>query len=159
MRTPHLDPVWTSDVDLLDLVLYPTDAPIQGTAAAESNGGILSSRLGASPEPPQHVQPLDRATGKKTRHLALQSGENSKCPSHAGGVFDQLSPMKSLTSRARAESFQVKMMAPIRNLSQDFCHGRTKANIKPESRRSLIHLLKPKYPPIDNTFANYQRLS
>jgi len=41
------------------------------------------------------------------------------------------------------------------NLSQDFCHGRQKRNIKLDEA-SLIHLLKTKYRHHRHTFANYQ---
>jgi SpoVK/Ycf46/Vps4 family AAA+-type ATPase len=126
----------------------------------KSTGGIfIVDDLGRQKEPPQSIVnrwivPLEESKDI----LALQSGEKFEVPFdtlvifstnfHPNEIFDQ--------AALRRIFFKIKIDGPNqKNFLKIFAMVAKKRKM-PLDEPTLIHLLKNKYPTIDNTFANYQ---
>lgn len=147
-------------LDMLDLVYNPTARTYQAPLQLKSSGGIfIVDDLGRQAEPPQKlvnrwIVPLEE--GKDI--LALQSGEKFEVPFdtlvvfstnfHPNEIFDQ--------AALRRIFFKVKIDGPNQ---EDFLKIFALVARKKKMQlceKSLIHLLKTKYPTIKNIYANYQ---
>ena len=147
-------------LEMLDLVYNPTARTYQAPLQLKSSGGIfIVDDLGRQAEPPQSlvnrwIVPLEE--GKDI--LALQSGEKFEVPFdtlvifstnfHPNEIFDQ--------AALRRIFFKIKVDGPDQeNFLKIFAMVARKKGV-PLDEASLVHLLKVKYPSIDNVYANYQ---
>lgn len=147
-------------LDMLDLVYNPSAKTYQAPLQLKSTGGIfIVDDLGRQKEPPQSIVnrwivPLEESKDI----LALQSGEKFEVPFdtlvifstnfHPNEIFD--------TAALRRIFFKIKIDGPNQaNFLKIFAMVAKKRKM-PLDEATLIHLLKNKYPTIDNTYANYQ---
>jgi hypothetical protein len=147
-------------LDMLDLVYNPTARTYQAPLQLKSTGGIfIVDDLGRQQEPPQAlvnrwIVPLEE--GKDI--LALQSGEKFEVPFdtlvifstnfHPNEIFD--------TAALRRIFFKIKIDGPNQeNFLKIFAMVAKKRGM-PLDEATLVHLLKVKYPEIENVYANYQ---
>ncbi|MEH6644823.1 ATPase [Sulfitobacter sp.] len=147
-------------IDMLDLVYNPTAKTYQAPLQLKSTGGIfIVDDLGRQKEPPQSIVnrwivPLEESKDI----LALQSGEKFEVPFdtlvifstnfHPNEIFDQ--------AALRRIFFKIKIDGPDQaNFLKIFAMVAKKRKM-PLDEATLIHLLKNKYPTIDNVYANYQ---
>ncbi|MEP2532060.1 ATPase [Shimia sp.] len=147
-------------LDMLDLVYNPTARTYQAPLQLKSTGGIfIVDDLGRQAEPPQSlvnrwIVPLE----ENKDILALQSGEKFEVPFdtlvifstnfHPNEIFDQ--------AALRRIFFKIKIDGPNQeNFLKIFAMVAKKRKM-PLDEESLVHLLKHKYPTIDNVYANYQ---
>lgn len=147
-------------LEMLDLVYNPTARTYQAPLQLKSTGGIfIVDDLGRQQEPPQSlvnrwIVPLEESKDI----LALQSGEKFEVPFdtlvifstnfHPNEIFDQ--------AALRRIFFKIKIDGPNQ---QDFLKifaMVAKKRKMPLDEAALLHLLKVKYPEIDNIYANYQ---
>ncbi|QFT59110.1 hypothetical protein FIU94_09765 [Sulfitobacter sp. THAF37] len=147
-------------LDMLDLVYNPTARTYQAPLQLKSTGGIfIVDDLGRQKEPPQSIVnrwivPLEESKDI----LALQSGEKFEVPFdtlvifstnfHPNEIFDQ--------AALRRIFFKIKIDGPNQqNFLKIFAMVAKKRGM-PLDEATLVHLLKVKYPTIQNTYANYQ---
>ncbi|MEP3639888.1 MAG: ATPase [Paracoccaceae bacterium] len=147
-------------LDMLDLVYNPTARTYQAPLQLKSTGGIfIVDDLGRQAEPPQKlvnrwIVPLEESKDI----LALQSGEKFEVPFdtlvifstnfHPNEIFD--------TAALRRIFFKIKIDGPNQeNYLKIFAMVAKKRGM-PLDEAALVHLLKVKYPTIDNVYANYQ---
>ncbi len=147
-------------LDMLDLVYNPSAKTYQAPLQLKSTGGIfIVDDLGRQKEPPQSIinrwiVPLEE--GKDI--LALQSGEKFEVPFdtlvifstnfHPNEIFD--------TAALRRIFFKIKIDGPNQeNFLKIFAMVARKRGMALDEA-TLVHLLKVKYPTIDNVYANYQ---
>ncbi|NVK96685.1 ATPase [Ruegeria pomeroyi] len=147
-------------LSMLDLVYNPTARTYQAPLQLKSTGGIfIIDDLGRQAEPPQAIinrwiVPLEE--GKDI--LGLQSGEKFEVPFdtlvifstnfHPNEIFDQ--------AALRRIFFKIKIDGPNQeNFLKIFAMVARKKGV-PLDEKALVHLLKVKYPTIDNIYANYQ---
>jgi hypothetical protein len=147
-------------LSMLDLVYNPTARTYQAPLQLKSSGGIfIVDDLGRQAEPPQSlvnrwIVPLE----ENKDILALQSGEKFEVPFdtlvifstnfHPNEIFDQ--------AALRRIFFKIKIDGPNQqNFLKIFAMVAKKRGM-PLDEATLIHLLKVKYPTIDNVYANYQ---
>ncbi|HBB83744.1 MAG TPA: ATPase [Sulfitobacter sp.] len=147
-------------LDMLDLVYNPTARTYQAPLQLKATGGIfIVDDLGRQKEPPQSIinrwiVPLEESKDI----LALQSGEKFEVPFdtlvifstnfHPNEIFDQ--------AALRRIFFKIKIDGPDQeNFLKIFAMVARKRGM-PLDEATLIHLLKVKYPTIDNVYANYQ---
>ncbi|MEC3862601.1 ATPase [Mesobacterium sp. TK19101] len=145
---------------MLDLVYNPTARTYQAPLQLKSIGGIfIVDDLGRQAEPPQAlvnrwIVPLEE--GRDI--LALQSGEKFEVPFdtlvifstnfHPNEIFDQ--------AALRRIFFKIKIDGPSQEtFLKIFAMVARKKKLQLDEA-SLVHLLKNKYPTINNIFANYQ---
>lgn len=147
-------------LSMLDLVYNPTARTYQAPLQLKSTGGIfIVDDLGRQAEPPQAlvnrwIVPLEEAKDI----LALQSGEKFEVPFdtlvvfstnfHPNEIFDQ--------AALRRIFFKIKIDGPDQaNFLKIFAMVAKKKGMA-LNEEALVHLLKVKYPTIDNIYANYQ---
>ncbi|WP_299153184.1 ATPase [uncultured Tateyamaria sp.] len=147
-------------LSMLDLVYNPTARTYQAPLQLKSTGGIfIVDDLGRQTEPPQAlvnrwIVPLEESKDI----LALQSGEKFEVPFdtlvvfstnfHPNEIFDQ--------AALRRIFFKIKIDGPDQaNFLKIFAMVAKKKGMA-LNEEALIHLLKVKYPTIDNIYANYQ---
>jgi len=147
-------------LSMLDLVYNPTARTYQAPLQLKSTGGIfIVDDLGRQEEPPQAlinrwIVPLEE--GKDI--LGLQSGEKFEVPFdtlvifstnfHPNEIFDQ--------AALRRIFFKIKIDGPDQeNFLKIFALVARKKGM-PLDQDTLVHLLKKKYPTIDNIYSNYQ---
>ncbi|SDN48608.1 hypothetical protein SAMN05216196_101678 [Lutimaribacter pacificus] len=147
-------------LDMLDLVYNPTARTYQAPLQLKSTGGIfIVDDLGRQAEPPQSlvnrwIVPLE----ENKDILALQSGEKFEVPFdtlvifstnfHPNEIFDQ--------AALRRIFYKIKIDGPNQeNFLKIFAMVAKKKGI-PLNEPALVHLLKKKYPTINNVYANYQ---
>ncbi len=147
-------------LDMLDLVYNPTARTYQAPLQLKAAGGIfIVDDLGRQSEPPQAlvnrwIVPLEESRDI----LALQSGEKFETPFdtlvifstnfHPNEIFDQ--------AALRRIFFKIKIDGPNQeNFLKIFALVARKKGM-PLDETALVHLLKTKYPTIDNIYANYQ---
>ncbi len=145
---------------MLDLVYNPTARTYQAPLQLKSTGGVfIVDDLGRQAEPPQAlvnrwIVPLEESRDI----LALQSGEKFEVPFdtlvifstnfHPNEIFDQ--------AALRRIFFKIKIDGPDQeNFLKIFAMVAKKKGV-PLDQDALIHLLKVKYPTINNVYANYQ---
>ncbi|MDF3348830.1 ATPase [Sulfitobacter sp. KE34] len=147
-------------LDMLDLVYNPTARTYQAPLQLKATGGIfIVDDLGRQKEPPQSIinrwiVPLEESKDI----LALQSGEKFEVPFdtlvifstnfHPNEIFDQ--------AALRRIFFKIKVDGPDQeNFLKIFAMVARKRGM-PLDEATLVHLLKVKYPTINNVYANYQ---
>lgn len=147
-------------LDMLDLVYNPTARTYQAPLQLKSTGGIfIVDDLGRQKESPQSIVnrwivPLEESKDI----LSLQSGEKFEVPFdtlvifstnfHPNEIFDQ--------AALRRIFFKIKIDGPNqKNFLKIFAMVAKKRKM-PLDEATLIHLLRNRYPTIDNIFANYQ---
>ncbi|MBI1415873.1 MAG: ATPase [Limimaricola sp.] len=145
---------------MLDLVFNPVARTYQAPLQLKATGGIfIIDDLGRQEEPPQKIVnrwivPLEE--GRDI--LALQSGEKFEVPFdtlvvfstnfHPNEIFDQ--------AALRRIFYKIKIDGPNQeNYLKIFAMVARKRGIELD-QASLVHLLKVKYPTINNIYANYQ---
>ncbi|MDG1472768.1 MAG: ATPase [Ascidiaceihabitans sp.] len=147
-------------LNMLDLVYNPTARTYQAPLQLKSTGGIfIVDDLGRQAEPPQAlvnrwIVPLEESKDI----LALQSGEKFEVPFdtlvifstnfHPNEIFD--------TAALRRIFFKIKIDGPNQANYLKIFSMVAKKRKMPLNEAALIHLLKVKYPTIDNVYANYQ---
>ena len=147
-------------LDMLDLVYNPAARTYQAPLQLKATGGVfIVDDLGRQQEPPQSIinrwiVPLEESKDI----LALQSGEKFEVPFdtlvifstnfHPNEIFDQ--------AALRRIFFKIKIDGPDQeNFLKIFALVARKRGM-PLDEATLVHLLKEKYPTIDNVYANYQ---
>ncbi len=147
-------------LEMLDLVYNPTARTYQAPLQLKSTGGVfIVDDLGRQAEPPQAlinrwIVPLEE--GKDI--LALQSGEKFEVPFDTLVIFStNFHPNKIFDKAAlRRIFFKIKIDGPIQeDYLKIFAMVARKKKIALDEA-TLVHLLKKKYPTIDNVYANYQ---
>ncbi|UWQ73851.1 ATPase [Leisingera sp. M658] len=147
-------------LDMLDLVYNPTARTYQAPLQLKSTGGIfIVDDLGRQAEPPQSlvnrwIVPLEESKDI----LALQSGEKFEVPFDTLVIFStNFHPNKIFDQAAlRRIFFKIKIDGPNQeNYLKIFAMVARKKGM-PLDEGALVHLLKKKYPSIDNVYANYQ---
>lgn len=147
-------------LEMLDLVYNPVARTYQAPLQLKSAGGVfIIDDLGRQAEPPQKIVnrwivPLEE--GRDI--LALQSGEKFEVPFDTLVIFSTNFHPNEIFDRAalRRIFFKIKIDGPSQ---EDFLKifalvARKKG--MPLDEATLLHLLKNKYPTIDNVYANYQ---
>ena len=147
-------------LNMLDLVYNPTAKTYQAPLQLKSTGGIfIMDDLGRQAESPQSlvnrwIVPLEESKDI----LSLQSGEKFEVPFdtlvifstnfHPNEIFDQ--------AALRRIFFKIKIDGPDQANYLKIFSLVAKKKKMPLNEAALIHLLKVKYPTIDNVYANYQ---
>jgi hypothetical protein len=149
-------------LNMLDLVYNPVARTYQAPLQLKSTGGLfIVDDLGRQQEPPQSlinrwIVPLE----ENKDILGLQSGEKFEVPFdtlvifstnfHPNEIFDQ--------AALRRIFFKIKIDGPHQqNFLKIFALVARKKKM-PLDEATLVHLLKVKYPTINNVYANYQPL-
>ena len=147
-------------LDMLDLVYNPTARTYQAPLQLKSTGGIfIVDDLGRQAEPPQKlvnrwIVPLEESKDI----LALQSGEKFEVPFDTLVIFSTNFHPNEIFDKAalRRIFFKIKIDGPSQ---EDFLKIFAMVARKKKMQlceKSLVHLLKNKYPTIGNVYANYQ---
>ena len=147
-------------LDMLDLVYNPVARTYQAPLQLKSTGGVfIIDDLGRQEEPPQKIVnrwivPLEE--GRDI--LALQSGEKFEVPFDTLVIFSTNFHPNEIFDKAalRRIFFKIKIDGPSQeNFLKIFALVARKKKM-PLDEASIVHLLKKKYPTIDNVYANYQ---
>jgi hypothetical protein len=147
-------------LDILDLKYNPTARTYTAPLQLKASGGIfIVDDLGRQVEPPQKlvnrwIVPLEEARDI----LQLQSGEKFTVPFDTLVIFStNFHPNEIFDGAAlRRIFFKIKIDGPNQEMFlKIFAMVARKKKIALDER-SLVHLLKTKYPTIDMNFANYQ---
>ncbi|EPX78814.1 ATPase [Salipiger mucosus] len=147
-------------LNMLDLVYNPTARTYQAPLQFKSTGGIfIVDDLGRQAEPPQKlvnrwIVPLE----ENKDILALQSGEKFEVPFDTLVIFSTNFHPNEIFDKAalRRIFFKIKIDGPSQeDFLKIFALVARKKKMQLDEA-SLVHLLKNKYPTIDNVYANYQ---
>ncbi|HBQ35839.1 MAG TPA: ATPase [Rhodobacteraceae bacterium] len=147
-------------LDMLDLVYNPTARTYQAPLQLKSTGGVfIVDDLGRQAEPPQAlinrwIVPLEESKDI----LALQSGEKFEVPFDTLVIFSTNFHPNEIFDKAalRRIFFKIKIDGPSQeNYLKIFAMVARKKKMALDEA-TLVHLLKKKYPTIDNIYANYQ---
>ena len=147
-------------LDMLDLVYNPNAKTYQAPLQLKSTGGIfIVDDLGRQSEPPQAlinrwIVPLEESKDI----LALQSGEKFEVPFDTLVIFSTNFHPNEIFDKAalRRIFFKIKIDGPNQeDFLKIFAMVARKKGV-PLDEPALVHLLKVKYPTIDNIYANYQ---
>ena len=147
-------------LDMLDLVYNPTARTYTASLQLKSTGGVfIVDDLGRQADPPQAlinrwIVPLEESKDI----LALQSGEKFEVPFDTLVIFStNFHPNKIFDKAAlRRIFYKIKIDGPDQEDYLKIFAMVAKKRKMPLSQDALIHLLKNKYPTIDNIYANYQ---
>jgi hypothetical protein len=146
-------------LDMLDLKYNATARTYQAPLQLKSTGGVfIVDDLGRQAEPPQKlvnrwIVPLEE--GRDI--LALQSGEKFTVPFDTLVIFStNFHPNEIFDGAAlRRIFFKIKIDGPSQeNFLKIFALVAKKKGM-PLDEASLVHLLKTKFPTIENRYANY----
>ena len=146
-------------LDMLDLKYNPVARTYQAPLQLKSSGGIfIVDDLGRQSEPPQKlvnrwIVPLEESRDI----LTLQSGEKFTVPFDTLVIFStNFHPNEIFDGAAlRRIFFKIKVDGPNQdNFLKIFAMVARKKKM-PLDEATLLHLLKVKYPTIDNNYANY----
>ncbi|TMV85865.1 ATPase [Thioclava sp. BHET1] len=147
-------------IDMLDLTYNPTARTYQAPLQLKATGGVfIVDDLGRQAESPQAlvnrwIVPLEEAKDI----LALQSGEKFTVPFDTLVIFStNFHPNEIFDGAAlRRIFFKIRVDGPNQeNFLKIFAMVARKRKM-PLDEAALVHLLKVKYPTIDNLYANYQ---
>jgi hypothetical protein len=147
-------------LDMLDLKYNPVARTYQAPLQLKASGGIfIVDDLGRQSEPPQKlvnrwIVPLEEARDI----LALQSGEKFTVPFDTLVIFStNFHPNEIFDGAAlRRIFFKIKVDGPSQEMFLKIFAMVARKKKMPLDEATLLHLLKTKYPTIDNNFANYQ---
>ncbi|MEL6511359.1 MAG: ATPase [Pseudomonadota bacterium] len=147
-------------LSMLDLVYNPTARTYQAPLQLKSTGGIfIVDDLGRQEEPPQAlvnrwIVPLEESKDI----LALQSGEKFEVPFDTLVIFSTNFHPNEIFDKAalRRIFFKIKIDGPEQKDFLKIFSLVARKKKMPLDEKALIHLLKVKYPTIENVYANYQ---
>ena len=147
-------------LDMLDLVYNPTARTYQAPLQLKSTGGVfIVDDLGRQAEPPQAlvnrwIVPLE----ENKDILALQSGEKFEVPFDTLVIFSTNFHPNEIFDKAalRRIFFKIKIDGPSQEDFLKIFAMVAKKRKMPLDEKALVHLLRVKYPTIDNVYANYQ---
>lgn len=147
-------------LSMLDLTYNPTARTYTAPLQLKSSGGVfIVDDLGRQAEPPQKlvnrwIVPLE----ENRDILSLQSGEKFEVPFDTLVIFSTNFHPNEIFDKAalRRIFFKIKIDGPNQSdFLKIFSMVARKKNV-PLDERTLLHLLKVKYPTINNIYANYQ---
>ncbi|MFO7920026.1 ATPase [Rhodobacteraceae bacterium W635] len=146
-------------LSMLDLNYNPTSRTYQASLQLKSTGGVfIVDDLGRQEEAPQAlinrwIVPMEA----QYDILALQSGEKFEVPFDTLVVFSTNFHPNDLFDGAalRRIFFKVKIDGPTQAEFLKILAMVAKKKQVPLDEASLLHLLKKKYPTVDNVYANY----
>ncbi len=147
-------------LDMLDLKYNPVARTYSAPLQFKSTGGVfIVDDLGRQAEPPQSlinrwILPLE----ERKDILALQSGEKFEVPFDTLVIFSTNFHPNEIFDKAalRRIFFKIKIDGPTQeDFLKIFALVARKRGMSLDEA-SLVHLLKKKYPTIDNIYANYQ---
>lgn len=147
-------------LSMLDLTYNPTARTYTAPLQLKATGGVfIIDDLGRQAEPPQAIinrwiVPLEM----NYDILALQSGEKFVVPFDTLVIFStNFHPNEIFDGAAlRRIFFKIKIAGPNQeNFLKIFAMVAKKRKM-PLNEQALLHLLKVKYPTIENNYANYQ---
>ncbi|MEM9583428.1 MAG: ATPase [Pseudomonadota bacterium] len=146
-------------LDMLDLNYNPVSRTYQASLQLKATGGVfIVDDLGRQEEPPQAlinrwIVPMEAGYDI----LALQSGEKFEVPFDTLVVFStNFHPNKLFDSAAlRRIFYKIKIDGPTQEEFLKVFAMVAKKKKMPLDEATLIHMLKVKYPTIDNVYANY----
>ena len=147
-------------LDMLDLKYNPVARTYTAPLQLKASGGIfIVDDLGRQSEPPQKlvnrwIVPLEEAKDI----LALQSGEKFTVPFDTLVIFStNFHPNEIFDGAAlRRIFFKIKVDGPNQEMFLKIFAMVARKKKMALDERTLLHLLKVKYPTINNNFANYQ---
>jgi hypothetical protein len=147
-------------LDMLDLKYNPTARTYTAPLQLKASGGIfIIDDLGRQAEPPQKlvnrwIVPLEE--GRDI--LQLQSGEKFTVPFDTLVIFStNFHPNEIFDGAAlRRIFFKIKIDGPNQEMFLKIFAMVARKKKMALDERSLVHLLKTKYPTINMNFANYQ---
>lgn len=147
-------------LDMLDLKYSATAKTYQAPLQLKASGGIfIVDDLGRQADPPQKlvnrwIVPLEESRDI----LALQSGEKFTVPFDTLVIFStNYHPNEIFDGAAlRRIFFKIKIDGPNQEMFLKIFAMVAKKKGIPLDEATLIHMLKKKYPTIQNNFANYQ---
>lgn len=146
-------------LNMLDLNYNATSRTYQASLQLKSTGGVfIVDDLGRQEEPPQAlinrwIVPMEA----EYDILALQSGEKFEVPFDTLVIFStNFHPNEMFDGAAlRRIFFKIKIDGPTQEEFLKVFAMVAKKKKVPLNEEALIHLLKVKYPTIDNVYANY----
>ncbi|MGH1368676.1 MAG: ATPase [Maritimibacter sp.] len=147
-------------LDMLDLVYNANARTYTASLQLKSTGGVfIVDDLGRQAEPPQAlinrwIVPLEESKDI----LALQSGEKFEVPFDTLVIFSTNFHPNEIFDKAalRRIFFKIKIDGPEQEDFLKIFAMVAKKKKMPLDEAALVHLLKVKYPTIDNVYANYQ---
>ncbi|MDF1619695.1 ATPase [Pseudothioclava nitratireducens] len=147
-------------LEMLDLTYNPTARTYTAPLQMKSSGGVfIVDDLGRQAEPPQKlvnrwIVPLEESRDI----LALQSGEKFEVPFDTLVIFSTNFHPNEIFDKAalRRIFFKIKIDGPNQSDFLKIFSMVAKKRKMPLNEKALVHLLKVKYPTIDNIYANYQ---
>ncbi len=147
-------------LDMLDLKYNPVARTYSAPLQFKSTGGVfIVDDLGRQAEPPQAlinrwILPLEESKDI----LALQSGEKFEVPFDTLVIFSTNFHPNEIFDKAalRRIFFTIKIDGPTQEDFLKIFSLVARKRGMPLDEASLVHLLKKKYPTIDNIYANYQ---
>jgi predicted ATPase with chaperone activity len=147
-------------LDMLDLNYNPTARTYQAPLQLKATGGIfIIDDLGRQAEPPQKIVNRWIVPLEESRDiLALQSGEKFTVPFDTLVIFStNFHPNQIFDGAAlRRIFFKIKIDGPSQeNFLKIFAMVARKKKM-PLDEDALMHLMKVKFPTIQNNYANYQ---
>jgi hypothetical protein len=147
-------------LNMLDLVYNPVARTYQAPLQLKSSGGIfIIDDLGRQAEPPQKIVNRWIVPLEESRDiLALQSGEKFEVPFDTLVIFSTNFHPNEIFDKAalRRIFFKIKIDGPGQEDFLKIFAMVARKRKMPLDEASLIHLLKVKYPTINNIYANYQ---
>lgn len=147
-------------LDMLDLTYNPIARTYQAPLQLKATGGIfIIDDLGRQAEPPQKIVNRWIVPLEESRDiLALQSGEKFTVPFDTLVIFStNFHPNQIFDGAAlRRIFFKIKIDGPSQeNFLKIFAMVARKKKM-PLDETALMHLMKVKFPTIENNYANYQ---
>lgn len=147
-------------LDMLDLTYNPTARTYTARLQMKASGGVfIVDDLGRQAEPPQKlvnrwIVPLEESRDI----LALQSGEKFEVPFDTLVIFSTNFHPNQIFDKAalRRIFFKIKIDGPGQSDYLKIFSLVAKKRGMPLGEAALVHLLKVKYPTINNVYANYQ---
>ncbi len=146
-------------LDMLDLKYNAVSRTYQASLQLKSTGGVfIVDDLGRQEEPPQAlinrwIVPMESGFDI----LALQSGEKFVVPFDTLVIFStNFLPSEMFDGAAlRRIAYKVKVDGPNQDQFLQILMMVCKAKKLPMDEAAIVHLLKNRYPEVDNVFANF----
>lgn len=147
-------------LDMLDLTYNPTARTYTASLQMKATGGVfIIDDLGRQAEPPQKIVNRWIVPLEESRDiLALQSGEKFEVPFDTLVIFSTNFHPNEIFDKAalRRIFFKIKIDGPNQEMFLKIFAMVAKKKKMPLNEKALLHLLKVKYPTINNIYANYQ---
>ena len=146
-------------LDMLDLKYNAVSRTYQASLQLKSTGGVfIVDDLGRQAEPPQAlinrwIVPMESGFDI----LALQSGEKFVVPFDTLVIFStNFLPSEMFDGAAlRRIAYKVKVDGPTQDQFLQIFMRVCQAKKIPVDERSVVHLLKNRYPEVDHVYANF----